>query len=641
VNRKLYLRFFALWLAGLIVLFSPQYWIHLHPSMQSTQKGGKWSGGTVGVINSSGGPPNYPLSLNSTQSGGQSIIQLPASVPNVGNLTGAGTTIVPSDFGNPICRITDANTNPSHTDITFVANSGGSGDETLFNTNSSLIIIGDTGGRGYPMSLSFSGTTCIPTRLYANSSALDYFSNPWSASGGFYLQADDPGWSYINPNLLFAVDPTNPAIDSYNFSGATPTGTPPSPTTFVDFRSGQTGSWGTTSTNALASNYAMNWSSFGKQNKYPTASVDQVWTMATSNAYVFHSSSAPSGTFQFLETVTNQTTSETFVFHEMSGNNPVGNGYTGTAGTSDVGDVLKGNTSGATITLNASGVTKGGQDTGTDWVIYVVGKGFMHLDTSTGAITADPGFAGGAGLTCSPNCTGNMGISDRFTSHNAKISKDGSRLLLASAIPLGGTTVTSDGPYQWTIGTATVAPGCTDPNKCSGHWTEGAQYFANNDGGVKFEFSTRLFGNNSTPTTIPMGLPWTPGTNSCTLAIDQHPGWSNTDVNDTLPFITTFYDSAAPTGWNPFICALEDEVDGIARVSGTVYRFGHTFNTEQSPVFSTGIAVGSPSTDGRFYMFSSDWMGTLGGTTGTTGCTLTAPIAGNYCRGDVFVVQLR
>jgi hypothetical protein len=127
-----------------------------------------------------------------------------------------------------------------------VADSGGSGDETLFNTNLTLAILG-RGGEGFPIDISFDRVTCTVTRLYA--------SNPsWMAHGGWYLSTDDPGWSYTNPDLLFIVDPTNTSIDSYNVAGYAPTGTPPSNVALLDSRAGQTGNWGTTSTNCLPSN---------------------------------------------------------------------------------------------------------------------------------------------------------------------------------------------------------------------------------------------------------------------------------------------------------------------------------------------------------------------------------------------------
>jgi len=585
---------------------------------QSSVSGGQISGGIISFgTGTNCGPPTYSCSLNSTQTGGKNIIQLP-STPNMGNVTGAGTVVTPTDFNNPVCRLTDENFDPSQQNVNFVANAGGSGDETLSSKNSTFWVVGQPSGRAYPIAVSFTGGTCTVQRLYA--------SNPsWSATGGWYLTVDDPGWSYATDTLLFIVDANNPAIDSYNVSGWTPTGTPPSNVPVFDFRAGQTGSWGTTSSNCLPSGYTMNWSSYGKQNKFTTP--DQIFGLALSNAFVFHSSSAPSGTYQLNETVTDQTTGATFVFHELSGNNPIGNNYTGTA---NVGDVLKGNTSGATITLSATGVTAGGQDTGTDAVGYKVGSGCVYLNTATGTITGDWGTTGTV-----------TGTTDRFTIHNAKLSKDGSTLLLALGICLSGSCSTVL-PYQWNFANGTLYPITTSG---SGHWTEGTSTIVNNSGSPHhFQMVTRAFGNGTTPTNVPMGLPWPPG--DCSLSVDQHPDWANTNSTDTLPWLTSSYNGSAPTGSNPFTCVLEDEIFAVLGSSGTVWRFAHTFNTDQSPIFSTSIAVGSVSQDGQFYLWSSDWQGTLGGhntsgSTRTTGCTIGAAVSGNYCIGDVFIVPLR
>jgi hypothetical protein len=615
------------------------------------------SGHVTGVAQSGGkvvfnpcGPPTYSCALNNLAVGGKNIIQLP-STPNMGNVTGTGTVVTPTDFNNPICRLTDENFDPSLQNVNFIVDAGTSGDETLSNTNGSLWVLGTTGGRAYPVSISFVGNTCTITRLYA--------SNPsWTSTGGWYLTNDDPGWSYTNPNLLFEMDATNPEIDSYNVSGFTPTGTPPSNVPVFDFRSGQSGSWGTTSANCLPSGYTMNWSSYGKQNKFSNGGADQVFTAGLSNSFEMHGSVA-SGTFTLNELVTQTGTGATVLFVDIDSSNGalVGRNLTGSANNSGT---WTGGSSGATFSP-ASLPLAGGQGTGVDVVFYEVGVGCMYLNMETGAITADQAFSGGTGLTCTgTGCTGTVcevfsgtcttPFNDRFTLHNVKISKDGNWALIAGEICLSTSCnfTTSSTPVVWQLGTTNVFPLCVSPNGCSGHWTEGTLNFVNNDGSPNhYQEVIRLYGNNNTFTNIPMGLPWPAG--NCTLNMDQHPGWSNTNATDSLPFFTSTYDGSAPTGWNPFTCVLEDEIIGIHPTLGTVWRFAHTFNTDQSPILAVSIAVGSVSQDGRFYIFTSDWMGTLGGfnTAGggsllrTTACTINAAINANYCIGDVFVVQLR
>jgi len=339
-----------------------------------------------------------------------------------------------------------------------------------------------------------------------------------------------------------------------------------------------------------------------------------------SNASLVHSTAGPVGTFTYLETVTQAVSGATIVYHEIATHNLVGNQLTGSP---DATHTWTGNTSGATIVPSAA-VTQGGQGTGTDVVGYKVGSGCTHLDTSTGIVTGDWGTTGALTGT---------GASDRFTIHNLKISKSGIWAMVATQVCLP--TCTSIGPYFWKIGTTELDAGCTTGNQCDGHWTEGELNFFNNVGSPKhYQETTRPYTAPASYTNVPMGLPWPAG--DCTLAVDQHPNWSNDDINDTVPVITSTYDSSAPTGLAPFTCVLEDEIIGISPGSGTVWRFAHTYNTDQSNNFSTGIAVGGTSQDGRFYIWTSDWLGTLGSTAGGGSCTI-----GTNCRGDVFIVQLR
>ncbi|MGC2541496.1 MAG: hypothetical protein WA372_09855, partial [Candidatus Sulfotelmatobacter sp.] len=88
---------------------------------------------------------------------------------------------------------------------------------------------------------------------------------------------------------------------------------------------------------------------------------------------------------------------------------------------------------------------------------------------------------------------------------------------------------------------------------------------------------------------------------------------------------------------SPFPAPWYNEIIAVA-ADGTdkTWRFGHTFITTKSQRFSTSYAIGSVSQDGKFFMFSSDWMGTLGSESGGKACTI-----GSDCRGDVFVIELR
>jgi len=550
--------------------------------------------------------PNYSQARQDVN-----IAPLPSPIPTVGGLTGAGTVVTPTDFSLPICRLSDATFDPSIPNHTMIADAGGSGDETLFNTNSTLAIIGGSGGQGYPISFSFNGTSCTVSRLYA--------SNPsWTAHGGWYFTNDDPGWSYVNPFLLFIVDPTNPAIDSYNMAGFSPMGTPPSNVTLFDFRAGQTGAWGTTSSNCLPSNYTMTWSSYGKQNKATNSlAADQVFAMGLSNA-VKIAGSVASGTFTTDETVTQSGTGATAKFHFIYTNMYVDT----VTGSPNNSGTWTGGTSDATFTPTAVPVAAG-QDYGTDAVAFKVGGGCAYLNTLTGVVTSD---FGPVGTVSNP---------DRFTVHNAKISKDGSQLLITPGFCLSGSCANQiNTPYQWSIGTTTLNNGCVAPNDCSGHFTEGYSHFVNNDGSPSGQQIVRPYGNNTAPTVVPMGLPWA-GSN-CTGAseLDQHQNWTNVDPLDSLPFFTTTVLAAPPV--SPYVCAGSDEIQAVSPGTGTVWRFAHTYNSDQNVLFQTAQAIGAVSQDGNYFLWGSDWEGTLGSTSGGSSCTLTT-----NCRGDVFMVLLR
>lgn len=112
--------------------------------------------------------------------------------------------------------------------------------------------------------------------------------------------------------------------------------------------------------------------------------------------------------------------------------------------------------------------------------------------------------------------------------------------------------------------------------------------------------------------------------------LDQYPSWNNVDANDSVPFVSSTYTTSTPitTAW-------QNEIQAISLITGSAKRIAHTFITARSQIFDDKEAIGQVSQDGRFFMFSSDWMGTLGSESGSSSCTI-----GLDCRGDVFVVKL-
>jgi hypothetical protein len=446
------------------------------------------------------GPPAYGCSRTDVK-----IVQVPSTPPNVGNLKGANTIVTDPDFGNRIVRITDADTNPSPTfkSRTYVT-SGGSADANLWNVDSSLFVVEDTGANSFPFT--FDSTKLQADRMYVSN---------FPTTNGLIIPATGD-WSRVNPNILYIYSDT--AISKYDFTHRT---IPPSPQSVYDF---------TSSHNCLPAGFTETWIGEGG-----VSSDDTVFGMAYSNA--------------------------------------------------------------------------GNQGTGVYVVAYKAGSGCSVLNTQTGQVGGDWGSKG------------TINIADRWTIHNAKLSKDGNWMVVVATSCLSSTCMVN--PYFWQIGTTNVGS-CGQGPHCSGHWTEGYTHWVNNNN--TGNQVSRLF---SEPTTIDELTPALPS--GLQTPLDQHASWNNVDPADSLPFFVSFWSPISP-----FPAAWYNEITGVAADgSGKVWRFAHNFITSRSQVFTTEYGIGSVSQDGRFFIFSSDWMGTLGSESGASTCTV-----GTNCRGDVFVLQL-
>jgi len=252
----------------------------------------------------------------------------------------------------------------------------------------------------------------------------------------------------------------------------------------------------------------------------------------------------------------------------------------------------------------------GGQGSGVYAVAYKAGQGCTLYNTQTGQVTGDWGVQG------------SVTAPDRFTIHNVKLSKDGNWLVIVNTTCFAGKC---EGPFFWQVGTTTV----TDCAKhyCSGHWTEGHSTWINAGGSPQMgQYESRSFSAPLAPRPLisqfPVGL---------RVPFDQHASWNNVDPADSYPFFSTTWSSNMSAG-----VPWYNEILGISPLDGTVWRFAHTYITTASHRFSTKYAIGAVSQDGRFFAFSSDWMGTLGSESGSAGCTVSKD-----CRGDVFVVELK
>lgn len=462
----------------------------------------------VSAAASNCGPPAYNCSRTDMQ-----VVQLPSTPPNMGGLLGANTIVTDPDFGNRIVRVTDANVDPTpvYKNRTYETTASGSADENIWNTDSTLFIVQDTGAAGVPYT--FNPSTLQAGRLYGLS---------FPSTNGMKL----PGggiWSHVNPNILYTYSGT--VVNKYDFTDRT---NPPYPQPVYDFTSGP---------NCLPAGFTATW--------YAVAGVsgdDSVFGVGYSNA--------------------------------------------------------------------------GSQETGVYVAAYKVGSGCSLFNTQTGQVSGDWGSQG------------TINLPDRFTIHNTKMSKDGNWMIITSNVCLltAPATCVQSNPYFWQIGTTNLEY-CSQGGHCGGHYTEGYTHWINNDDPPWAGQQIRSFSAPTVVTTLnPQAQPLTD------WAMDQHQSWNNVQPGDSLPFL-----SSTATTTSPFTAPWANEVIGIAADgSGKTWRFSHTFISMRSLDFTTQWGIGTVSQDGKFFLFSSDWMGTLGSESGAASCTL-----GSDCRGDVFVVELK
>jgi hypothetical protein len=254
----------------------------------------------------------------------------------------------------------------------------------------------------------------------------------------------------------------------------------------------------------------------------------------------------------------------------------------------------------------------GSQGTGIWVVAYKVGSGCSVMNTQTGQVGGDWG------------AKGTINIADRFTIHNVKMSRDGNWLIVSKANCTSSTC--SAGPYFWQIGTTNMTS-CGAGGYCGGHYTEGYTHFVNNNNSSPWASQVVRAFDTSVASLLTTRTP-----PSSDWAMDQHQSWNNVKPGDSVPLLST-----TCTVTSPFTAPWGNEIIGIAPDgSGKIWRFAHNFISTRSLNFSTTWGIGTVSQDGKFFLFSSDWMGHLGSESGATTCTL-----GTDCRGDVFVVELK
>jgi hypothetical protein len=538
------------------------------------------------------GPPTYNCSRTDL-----ATVQTPTCPPQMGpntcaspltstgNTTGAGAIQYDPNFYNPVVRVTDNNTKT--TVDTWVPTPSGD-DKNLWATDSSLFWAATTNsGNSFPFS--FNTSTMAAARLYVSAN--------WNLPGEVTM-------SRVTNNVVYNISGTQ----YLKYVETPPYTTIPSSTLVYDFASSTKCLGGFTDVTGYTISNA------------GTAYVDG--DILTAGA----------GGAQF-RVLTVGGSGNILTMHSNIG----GTGYT----TSTVYSLTGGTGTGAQITVTSVGflVTwtgnlsapstgdgvfaamfsdQGAQNTGYYVVAYISGVGCTMWNTSTGAVTSDAGAGS----------NGTISIPDRFLVHSGQLAINGTYLNTGWETCLNPPNCTAAGgaPYIWQIGTLTAIP-ITAGENASGHGAKGYNKLTN--GFNLASFAIRSYATpatNTQITTLPSGMatPW-----------DLHGSWENDNSTDTNPF---FWVSFSIT--TPFPSALYNEVDAADPTgTGKFWRFAQVENTAQSPIFQVGNPTFVVSQDGKWGMFASDWMGTLGSITGASTCTLGSAI--NGCQGQLFIVKLQ
>jgi hypothetical protein len=265
----------------------------------------------------------------------------------------------------------------------------------------------------------------------------------------------------------------------------------------------------------------------------------------------------------------------------------------------------------------------GGQGTGTDIAVYDAPSGQCYrYDTAHARLCTSSG--------CAP-----MSLPDEFTIHEVYMSLDGNylRIVFDHCTSGGCTEGIGANPYVWQIGTTNVTRCYTSSHtaNCTGHMVEGYSHLYNalawpQTGKRSFSDPLSYSLINSSPDLNPI--------------TDSHYSNNAADVNDTAPIWITNVQKVRTTfggvGCNQsgniyegckFPGPLFGEVFAITQ-HGSYIRAAHTYNSGESSNFNCSNAIGAVSQTGRFFIWTSDWLATLGKDyTGQNRC-------------DVFIVNL-
>ena len=276
-------------------------------------------------------------------------------------------------------------------------------------------------------------------------------------------------------------------------------------------------------------------------------------------------------------------------------------------------------------TFSVSESTTSGQ--ASSGAIYVIvwnrTNGCRVWNTSTGAVTGAWGT------------TGTIGVADEFTLHDSQVGEGGTWINVTAGTCLNNGCAASPlwKTYLWNVATLTV-DAWSDDSRC-GHNVTGYNYSINQCAyNSVYNGSTWYEPLNTNPNIAPPTYVLNTPISGGTAAVD-HSGWQMDNSTDTNPFCGSTYThqfAVVNVYENEVLCHQTNQASG----SNVVWRFAHTYTTTQSANFEAYIALGASSADGKWYLWTTDWDGMLGNTSGSSNtCTI-----GTNCRNDVFIMAL-
>ena len=540
------------------------------------------------------GPPQYLCVRTDT-----SVIPVPSPLP-FGGPSGANTIFYDSAFNSDhapqYVRVTDAKTANNASMLASHA-----GDDKLWNADDTFFFTKSIGAAVYVFSLNQS---TMSTNLV------------WAPNGSVW---DSAAWSQSNRNYLYAFERNN--------STGNPTGK------LIRWNFSACGAGACTPASAIAFDFAANCG----VNPEPFAD-GAPWSQVTMLG-VSGSAASPDtvfGAYFGPQDLGNQVV----VFNGRSCffyNTQYGTIYNYSGSPT----VLSGT---ATCTKGST-IVSGRFDVVGSWagLNIVVGRrsGYQVAASSRTSLTLRSNYTGKTGR-CSYSLKPGMYIGtvtgpDRYYSHGGRLDPSGTWAVIPTNTCLSGTCQTN---HMWQVGTATVSIALDRAGHAGGHPAETAYGWINMDANyTAWSAVSMLYRSwaNIGATSIPPIVELSSITAAADVGLDTHCSTRNDPEGiHHFPVFCMTWAMNDPSA-SKFPYSMEIDAWSQNNPPNPIWRFGHTFNSNaNAPGYNADLNGGVVSSTGKYYLFTSDGLGTLGNINGARTCSLLA----GTCRTDVFILNL-